>query len=169
MLALTRARSTKLCITVDGSSSRPLRRQTHRKRSPTCSRPSLHRLFVGRIVDIDRFKPCVAPKDLRRLPEGTEERPSHMVAVAEPGLARHHIDRVAALLHERARTLDPKIFDSLGRRLTRFRMKGAAELTGAQMRGLGKVGVDLPRKSGELLMRQGEFFEHEAEAVHEGI
>ena len=29
--------------------------------------------------------------------------------------------------------------------------------------------MDLRRKSGELLMRQEEFFGHEAEAVHEGI
>jgi hypothetical protein len=35
-------------------------------------------------MNIYRFKPRVASQNLRRLPEGAEERPSHLVAIAEP-------------------------------------------------------------------------------------
>jgi hypothetical protein len=38
-----------------------------------------------------------------------------MIAVAKPGLARHGINRMAALLHEAPSAFDPKIFDRLRR------------------------------------------------------
>jgi hypothetical protein len=63
-----------------------------------------------------------------------------VVAVAEPGQACHDVDRVAALLHEVARPLDPKRLDRLGRGLTGLRLEGAAELPRAQTRRLGKLG-----------------------------
>ena len=52
-----------------------------------------------------------APQGLRRLSERAQESPSHVVAVGEAGLARHHVDRVAALRHEVARALDPQVLD----------------------------------------------------------
>ena len=82
------------------------------------------RLLVGHIVDIDRFKPRVTSQNLRRLPKGAEERSSHVVAIAKPGLACHHVDRMAALLHQRARPLHPKVFDRFGRGLARLGVKG---------------------------------------------
>jgi|SRR4029077_13725860 hypothetical protein len=81
------------------------------------SAANLHRAraVVVHIVDVDRFEPRIAPKHLRRLPESAQERPTHLIAVAETGLASHLIDRVTALLHEVASALDPKVLDRLGR------------------------------------------------------
>ena len=73
------------------------------------------RVIVGLIMDVDRFEPCIAPEHLRRLPECAQERPTHVIAIAEPGLASHLVDRVTALLHEVASALDPKVLDRLGR------------------------------------------------------
>ena len=63
-----------------------------------------------------------------------------MIAIAEPGLARHYVDRMAALLHEITRTLDPKILDRLGRRLARLSVKCPTELPRAEVCDLGEVG-----------------------------
>jgi len=72
-------------------------------------------VFVSLVMDVDRFQPRIAPEHLRRLAEGPQECATHVIAVAEPGLASHLIDRVTALLHEVARALDPQVFDGLGR------------------------------------------------------
>jgi len=81
-------------------------------------------MLLGRGLNIYRFKPRVASQNLRRLPEGAEERPSHVVAIAESGLARHHVDRMAALLDEIAGTLHPKVLNGLGRGLARLGVEG---------------------------------------------
>ena len=68
------------------------------------------------------------PERLRRLSEGAHKRASHVVAVAKPRLTRHHVDGMAALLHEDSRCLDPQIFDRFGGRLSRLGLKGSAKL-----------------------------------------
>ena len=73
------------------------------------------RVIVGPVMDVDRFKACIASKHLRRLPESAQERATHVIAVAETSLASPLVDRVSALLHEIARALDPQILDRLGR------------------------------------------------------
>jgi len=46
---------------------------------------------------------------LRRLAEGAQECPAHLVAIAETGLPRDGFDRVPALLHERARRFHAQV------------------------------------------------------------
>ena len=95
---------------------------------------------VGFVVDVDRLKPRNASEHLRGLPEGAQEGAAHVIAVAEPGLARHLVDRMTAPLHEAARPFDPQVLDGLGGRLPRLGMEGAAELARAEMRRLGEIG-----------------------------
>src|ERR1700729_2237618 len=97
-------------------------------------------LGTGGEFAVDRFKPCVASKNLGGLPESAKKRRAPVVAIAEPGLTRPPVGRVAALLHEIARTLDSQVLDRLGRRLAGLGVESPTELSRAEVCSLGEVG-----------------------------
>lgn len=84
----------------------------------------------------------IAPDDLRRLPERSEERATHPVAVCEAGLVGDGVNRMPAAFHQNPRSLDPEIFDCLGRRLAGLGMEDAAELARAEVRGFRACTVE---------------------------
>jgi hypothetical protein len=91
---------------------------------------------------------------LWRLSKGTQKGAAHLVTIAEPSLARHYVNRVAALLHEGPRRLHAEALDRFCRRLYGFGSKCAAKLPGTQVGRLSKLGHGKGRV--EMLSRKSE-------------
>jgi hypothetical protein len=85
------------------------------------------------------FYARVSPHDLGRLPKRAQEGATHAIAVAKTRLARHDVDWVPALFHHQPGGLYAQVLHSPGRRRACLSVKGAAELSRAEMRRLREL------------------------------
>jgi hypothetical protein len=72
----------------------------------------------------------LAPDHLRRLAVGAKKGASQSIAIPESRLLRDNVKAVVGVFHQRARTLQAEVFDSLRRCLAGLGLEGAAKLAG---------------------------------------
>jgi hypothetical protein len=76
---------------------------------------------------------------LRRLSKGAQEASAHPLTVAKAGFLGDFLDRQPSLLEHISCSLEAKILDGAGRRLTGFCAEHPGELPGAEPSGLREL------------------------------